>query len=154
DMAKELACELAGELRRRGEVLIARGELAPALDVLRQELDLRRSQLAHDPADAENRRQVSRTAARIAQILVLRSAITTLREEGDGVNASEAARAHDAAWTLRTAASTLAAQGDAAGALALHREGLAVRRERAARGPGDAALRLDISWSLMAIADL
>jgi tetratricopeptide (TPR) repeat protein len=156
DASVEALADLADERRRAGEALVARGELATALDTMRQELDLRRRLAEHAPADAEKRVQVSRTAARIAEMLVFRSAVAMMRE---GVNVGrEAARPHDVSsnfsWTLRSAGSALAAQGDAAGALALHRESLAIRRELAARDPKHAALRLDISWSLAAIADI
>ena len=154
-----LTCQ-ADERRRVGEALIARGELASALETLRHELELRRRLAAHDPADPDRRAQVSRVAARIAEVLVFRSGVAVLRQGVNGAASSDAdaARApaapHDISWTLRSAGSRLAAQGDAPGALALHHESLAIRRELAAGDPKNAALRLDISWSLAAIADI
>lgn len=150
----------ARERQQAGEALIARGELAAALDVLREELELRRHLVERDPDDADKRAQVARTSARVAEVLVFRSAITALRQ---GVNAGcglgslaakEPARQHDISWTLSSAGRTLAAQGDAAGALALHREGLTIRRELAAREPRNGKLQLDVSWSLGSIADI
>ncbi len=156
DVAAEALADLADERRRAGEALVARGELAMALDTMHQELDLRRRLAALAPGDVDKRVQVSRTAARIAEVLVFRSGVAAMREEANA--GRERAQPHDVclnfSWTLRSAGSALAAQGDAAGALALHHESLAMRRALLARDPGNAAVRLDISWSLAAIADI
>jgi tetratricopeptide (TPR) repeat protein len=151
---------LAEEARaRRGaaEAAIRRGELAAGLDALRDELALRRRVLELDPDDVQARESVARTAARLADVLVFRSSLAGLhRGETAGADGAAALtgarRQREVAWTLRSVGGTLEARGDLAGALALYREGLDVRRRLAAGEPGNADLMLDITYSLSAIA--
>ena len=96
--------------------------MAAALAALRAELDLRRRLSAADADDAGQREQVVRAGARVAEVQVLKSTIATLQGGG-------------ASWTLSSVAGALQSQGDLAGALALHREGLAIRRRLAAQDP-------------------
>jgi tetratricopeptide (TPR) repeat protein len=131
--------------QRLGEVLIGHGDLAAALVALRTELELRRHIADRDPADAEKREQVARVVARTGQVLVLKSAISACREGG---------RTGEAPSTLSAAAHTLAARGDADAALALHHEGLAIRRRLAAQSPDNVAWSLDVAWSLMAVGEM
>lgn len=128
------------------EVMVAQGELAGALDALREELELRRRLCALDPGNAEWREQVSRAAARAADLLVLKSGIATFRDGGSTETARR--RSRDTSWALRSVGATLEGQGDLAGALALYREGLAVRREIAAQNPRSLECQFDVSWSL------
>ncbi len=150
--------EKAGERRREGDTALARGDGAAALQALHGELDLRRRLCELAPDDAEMRRAAAQTAARIAELLVFRSAVANLRRDGRRAAASatpdtrESMRQREVAWTLRSVGDTLEAQGDVAGALALYREGLDVRRQLAAREPDNADLLLDITFSLAAIA--
>ncbi len=130
--------------QRLGESLIANGDLAAALVALREELELRRRIAAADPAAADKRRQVERVGARVAEVLVLKSAISTCGENG---------HAGKAPSTLSAAARALETRGNLDSALALHREGLAIRRRLAAQNPGNVAWTLDVAWSLMAVGD-
>src|SRR5690348_16022478 len=67
--------EAARARRSAAEAAIRRGELAAALDALRDELALRRRVLELDPDDAQARESVARTAARLADVLVFRSSL-------------------------------------------------------------------------------
>ena len=148
---------MAHERRRAGDAARARGDLAAALEAMRSELELRRRLCALDPDDADKRKDASQTAARVAEVLVFRSAVAGVRN-GKNAGASglpdakEAARQRDVAWTLRTVGNTLEAQGDVAAALALYREGLDVRRKLAEHEPENPDLLLDITFSLAGIA--
>jgi tetratricopeptide (TPR) repeat protein len=137
---------LASTQERIGEVLLAQGDLAGALEALRAELELRRRLAATDPGDVRAREAVARVASRVAEVLVLKSAIATL----PGAGSSQ--RPGAAAWNLSTLAGALERQGDLGGALALYREGLALRRRLAAQSPDNVAWSLDVSWSLSGLA--
>jgi hypothetical protein len=61
---------------------------------------------------------------------------------------------NDLCITLGKIGQTLAAAGDRAGALDLHRETLAMRRALAARDPENTGWHGDVTWSLARISDL
>src|SRR3984957_6278850 len=137
--------------QRLGELLIAQGDLAAALDALRAEIELRRRIAAADADDPHKRDAVARVAARVAEVLVLKSAIATIQGGGQA-GAPARRRPGEASWTLSAVAGALEAQGNLGGALALYREGLAIRRRLAAQNPDNVAWALDVSWSLTGLA--
>jgi len=143
----------AHTLKRIGEALVAQGDLAAALAALNAELALRRRIAAADAGDAQAREQVARAAARVAEVLVLRSAIATFQggQAGGQTGAPARRRPGAASWTLSAVAGALERQGDLGGALALYREGLAIRRRLAAQDPDNATWAFDVSWSLMGL---
>ena len=142
--AADLAVLARGQ-RLIGEAAVARGDLPAALRAMRGELDLLRRLSALDQSDRGRRAAVDRAAARVADVLVLRSAIASV---GRGTPQSPGASPRAASWTLGAAARELEAHGDLNGALALHREGLAIRRRLVAEEPDNVACALDLSFSL------
>ncbi|HEY1545265.1 MAG TPA: tetratricopeptide repeat protein, partial [Xanthobacteraceae bacterium] len=144
----------ASTQQRIGEALVAQGDLAAALEALHAALALRRRIAAADARDAPARDQVARVAARVAEVLVLKSAIATFQGGGEISDQAKAPTRRlpaEAPWKLSAVAGALEAQGDLGGALALYREGLAIRRRLAAQDPDNAAWAFDVSWSLMGL---
>jgi tetratricopeptide (TPR) repeat protein len=149
--------ETAGGLEKIGETMIAQGDLAGALEGLRQALDVRRRLCARDPDNTHERRNVAKLVARVGEVLTLKSTLTSFRAGVGQTSASAPGRAGGAeqqlraSWSLKTAGVALASRGDTAGALALHRECLAIRRDLVARDPDDVAALLDLTFSLHAV---
>jgi len=145
---------LADILEKIGETLVAQGDVGGGLDHLRAALDGARRLAAQDPDNADKRRDVARRVARVGELLLFKSTLASYRAGPPGKSDP---RAGDwglrAAWSLKTAGSALAERGDLAGALALHRECLDIRRGLLAREPDDAAASLDLSYSLQAVGD-
>jgi tetratricopeptide (TPR) repeat protein len=141
-------------LEKIGETLIAQGDVAGGLDHLRQGLDTQRRLSAMDPDNTDMRRDVAKRVARVGELLILKSTLTSFRagpqrESGPGATDWQLR----ASWSLKTAGSALADRGDLAGALAFHRECLDIGRGLVARDPDDPAASLDLSYSLQAVAD-
>src|SRR6185437_8118885 len=97
---------IASTQQRIGEVLVAQGDLAAALATLRAELTLRRHIATAEPDDAPAREHVARVAARVAEVLVLRSAIATF-QGGEPTGAPARRRPGEASWNLRAVAGAL-----------------------------------------------
>ena len=145
---------MSAVLEKIGETLIAQGDVAGGLDHLRQGLDAQRRLSAMDPDNADMRRDVAKRVARVGELLILKSRLTSFRagpQRDSGPATPEWQRR--ASWSLKTAGSALADRGDLAGALAFHRECLDIRRGLVARDPDDPAALLDLSYSLQAVAD-
>jgi tetratricopeptide (TPR) repeat protein len=159
DLDTDSLADVSAVLEKIGETLIAQGDLAGGLDHLRQALDLGRKLAAQDPDHADKRRDVARRVARVGELLLFKSTLTSYRAGPPRHSGARDAgpRATDwalrAAWSLKTAGSALAGRGDLAGALALHRESLDIRRGLLARDPDDPAALLDLSYSLHAVGD-
>jgi tetratricopeptide (TPR) repeat protein len=151
DASPESLADLSAVLEKIGETLIAQGDVAGGLDHLRQGLDAQRRLSAIDP---DMRRDVAKRVARVGELLILKSTLTSFRagpQRESGPATTEWQRR--ASWSLKTAGGALADRGDLAGALAFHRECLDIRRGLVARDPADPAALLDLSYSLQAVAD-
>jgi tetratricopeptide (TPR) repeat protein len=149
--ARHVLDGLAMAQQRIGEVLVAQGDLAAALEAMRAELAVRRRIAEAQPGDAARRDDVARAAARVAEVLVLRSALATFQGGGQAagqVGGLTRRRPGEASWTMSAVAGALEAQGNLGGALALYREGLAIRRRLVAQDPDNVAWALDVTWSL------
>jgi tetratricopeptide (TPR) repeat protein len=154
DAGPESLADLSAALEKIGETLIAQGDVAGGLDHLRQGLDAQRRLSAMEPDNADMRRDVAKRVARVGELLILKSTLTSFRagprRDSGPATAEWQLRA---SWSLKTAGRALADRGDLAGALAFHRECLDIRRGLLARDPDDPAALLDLSYSLQAVAD-
>jgi tetratricopeptide (TPR) repeat protein len=154
--ASERLADVSMCLHKIGDVLTAQGDLAGAAVALRQELDIRRRLSQMDLDDVRKRRDVSNSVKRVGDLLMLKSVLGNFGAGADGSRASAAVapRPGDRLARLKTVGDALATRGDLAGALAIHRECLEIRRSLAAQCPDDETLQLDLSWTLGAVGQM
>jgi tetratricopeptide (TPR) repeat protein len=147
--------EASVSLQKIGEVLTAQGDLLGAATALRQGLEVRRELSEMGGNDADKRQDVALSIKQLGDVLVFKSALSTVRDRNGARGATQAGdrSASDQVAHLKTVGTALEARGDFAGALALFRECLEIQRSLAAQDPGNAGFLLDLSWTLGAVGN-
>jgi tetratricopeptide (TPR) repeat protein len=151
----ERRVEASVSLQKIGEVLVAQGDLLGAATALRQGLEVRRQLSKSDRDDLEKGKNVALSIKQLGDILVFKSALSTVRDRsGAGATTQAGNRSVGKQLAhLRTLGDTLEARGDFAGALALFRECVQIQRSLAAQNPGNAGFLLDLSWALGSVGN-
>ena len=147
-----------------GEMLERQGDLASALAVYREGLDLARQHAAATPAGWQENRSVSACLDRVGDILVrtgdLGKALAAYHEGLDiargqvAANADDTEALDDLKVSLDRIGDVLVRQGDLAGALQAYNEGLAISRRLDSTDTENGEARRSVSISLERIGDV
>ena len=156
--------DLSVSQEKIGDVLLAQGDLAGALQAYRESLAVPRLLAAADPSNAGRQRDLSVSHSKVGDVLLaqgdLAGALQAYRESLAVAAHLAGADPSNADWQRNLSVSrdrmgdVLLAQGDLAGALQAYREALAVAARLAAADPSNAGWQRDLSVSLEKIGDV
>jgi tetratricopeptide (TPR) repeat protein len=156
--------DLSVSYNKIGDVLVAQGNLAEALESFRDGLAIRERLAQADPGNARRQRDLSVSYEKIGNVLVAQGNLAeALKSYRDGLAIRERLAQADpgnAGWQRDLSVSyekignVLVAQGNLAEALKSYRDGVAIRDRLAPSDPGNAGWQRDLSVSYSKIGDV
>jgi tetratricopeptide (TPR) repeat protein len=151
-------------LKTVGDALAARGDLAGALALTRESLEIGRSLAAQNPDNETMLRDLSWTLSAVGKMhaaqgdfsaaLPVFSEALDIRRALAARDSADAVRQLDLSWSLMAIGEVLESKGDLAAALAAYGNGVTIRRDLSAADPANNGLRCDLATSLIKMGDV
>jgi tetratricopeptide (TPR) repeat protein len=151
-------------LKTVGDALAAGGDLAGALALTRESLEIGRSLATQNPHNETMLRDLSWTLSAVGKMhaaqgdfsaaLPVFSEALDIRRALAARDSADAVRQLDLSWSLMAIGGVLESKGDLAEALAAYGNGVTIRRDLSAADPGNNGLRCDLATSLIKMGDV